>query len=67
MLGRLTVEVNSETPMGEPHLILAWPVGIEGRKHRTGAALFGVEGDLRAVAEAVLIELDELPDSARGD
>jgi hypothetical protein len=66
MLGRLTVEIRAETPMGEPHLIAAWPIAVDGRKHRTGAALFSADGDVRAVAEAVLIELDELPGAARG-
>jgi hypothetical protein len=65
MLGRLTVEVRAATPMGEPHLIIAWPIGRDGRKHRTAAALLSAEGDVRAVAEAVLIELDALPGAAR--
>ena len=66
MLGRLTVDVREDTPMGEPHLIVAWPIEVDGRKHRTGAALFSADGEVRAVAEAILIELDQLPDSARG-
>jgi hypothetical protein len=66
MLGRMTVEIHGATPMGEPHLITAWPIEVDGRKHRTGAALFSAGGDVRAVAEAVLIELDELPGAARG-
>lgn len=66
MLGRLTVELRSDTPLGEPHLITAWPIGREGRKISTGAALFSADGDLRALGEAVLIQLDELPGGARG-
>ena len=65
MLGRLTVEVRDATPMGEAHLITAWPIASDGRKHRTGAALFSAAGDLRAVAEAVLIQLEEVPGAAR--
>jgi hypothetical protein len=67
MLGRMTVELRGETPIGEPHLITARPIGSEGRKHRTGAALYSAEGELRAIAEAVLIELAEVPGAARGD
>jgi hypothetical protein len=66
MLGRLTVEIHGPTPMDEPHLIIAWPIEVDGRKHRTGAALLSAEGEARAVAEAILIELDELPGAARG-
>ena len=66
MLGRLTVEIREAAPMEQPHLIIAWPIDVDGRKHRTGAALLSADGDVRAVAEAVLIELDELPGAARG-
>ena len=67
MLGRLTVEIHRPTPMDEPHLIIAWPIEVNGRKHRTAAALLSATGDVRAVAEALLIELDELPGAARSD
>ena len=65
MLGRLTVEIRDPPPMDEPHVITAWPIDVDGRKHRTGAALLSADGEARAVAEAVLIELDELPGAAR--
>jgi hypothetical protein len=66
MLGRMTVEIRADVRLGEPHVITAWPIDSEGRKHRTGAALFSAGGELRALAEAVLIELESVPKAARG-
>ncbi|HET6968528.1 MAG TPA: hypothetical protein VFI44_09635, partial [Ornithinibacter sp.] len=43
---------------GEPHVVLAWQRGSEGRKHRSGSALFSAGGDLLARAEATWIAVD---------
>jgi hypothetical protein len=34
---------------GEPHVVIAWPIGREGRKWLAGAALFAPDGELCAV------------------
>ena len=34
---------------GEPHVVIGWPIGREGRKWHAGAAIFGPHGELCAV------------------
>jgi hypothetical protein len=64
VLGRLTVDLREPVPMGEPYAIAAWPVGSDGRKQIAGAALLNAAGHALAVAEALLIEIEKLPDAA---
>ena len=57
MLGRLAVELIGPIEQGAPHVVVGWPLGKEGRKHRAGSAILTAEGRLRALARALLIEL----------
>jgi hypothetical protein len=43
---------------GEPHVVIGWPIGRDGRKWIAGAAIFGPEGDLRVMGRqtAALVE-----------
>lgn len=49
LLGTFTVEVHGTVPTGRELVVLAWPVGREGRKRHCGTAL--LDGD-RVVASA---------------
>ena len=55
MRGRLAARIDRLPEPGEPHVVLAWPLGEEGRKLYAGTALLTAEGEARARARAVWI------------
>ncbi len=57
VLASLTVELRQRPRAGERHVAAAWPVGSDGRKHRSGSALYDAAGGVLAVADALWIEL----------
>jgi len=57
VLASLTVELRERPRAGERHVVAAWPVGSEGRKHHSGSALYSATGRVLAVADALWIEL----------
>jgi hypothetical protein len=58
VLGTMAARVHGLPTPGEPHVVLAWQRGSEGRKHHSGSALFTAAGDLLARAEATWIAVD---------
>ena len=52
LLGRLAAEIVAPVEGGEPHVVLGWPVGADGRKRFAGSAVFGVDRGLRAYARS---------------
>jgi len=52
LLGRLAAEVVAPVEGGEPHVVLGWPVGAEGRKRFAGSAVFPADGALCAYARS---------------
>ena len=54
-LARYAVRVVAPVAAGEEHVIVAWPIAYDGRKHHAGAALLSAGGDVLAVARALLI------------
>ncbi|HSI81676.1 MAG TPA: hypothetical protein VK919_13595 [Solirubrobacterales bacterium] len=61
VLARLTARLERSVAAGEPHVIVAWPIGADGRKHHTGSALFDRGGALCGIARALWIELRNQP------
>lgn len=57
VLGRLAAEIQRPLAAGEPHVVVAWPLGRDGRKREAGTAIFDAGGELRARARALWIEL----------
>lgn len=57
LLGTLTVRIDRPVAVGEPHVVVAWPLSVEGRKKRGASALLDADGRACAVAEAVWIEV----------
>ncbi|MBJ38612.1 MAG: hypothetical protein CMD83_09140 [Gammaproteobacteria bacterium] len=53
MLGRMTAEVERPAPAGADYLVTGWRVGIEGKKHFAGTAVFDASG--RRVARALAV------------
>jgi hypothetical protein len=57
LLGRLAAEIKHPLAVGEPYVIVAWPIQRDGRKLNTGSALYSADGELHAVGRAVWIEV----------
>ena len=56
LLARISAEVVAPVEIGAEHVVVAWPIEADGRKHHAGSALFSAEGELLAVARALMIE-----------
>jgi hypothetical protein len=56
VLGRLAAKVEALPRAGEHCVVVAWPLGDEGRKAYAGTALYGDSGRLLGVARATWIE-----------
>jgi hypothetical protein len=56
VLGRLAARVEALPEAGEPCVVVAWPLGDEGRKAYAGTALFGRGGRLLGAARATWIQ-----------
>ena len=51
VLASLTVELRERPRAGERHVVAAWPVASDGRKHHSASALYDATGWALAVAE----------------
>ena len=56
VLGRLAARVEALPEAGERCVVVAWPLGEEGRKAYAGTALYGEGGRVLGVARATWIE-----------
>jgi hypothetical protein len=59
VLASLTARLGCAVRTGEPHTILSWALGEEGRKHWSAAALYDADGILTCASRALWIELKE--------
>ena len=57
VLASLAARLGCAVRVGEPHTILSWALEVEGRKHRSAAALYDSDGILTCVSRALWIEL----------
>jgi hypothetical protein len=55
VLGRLAAHVEHLPHPGEPCLVMAWPLGEDGRKLYAGTALYGEDGRVLGAARATWI------------
>jgi hypothetical protein len=58
-LARMGARLDGPVRVGEQHVVAAWPVEKDGRKHFAGSAVLGADGRLLAIAEALLIQVGE--------
>jgi hypothetical protein len=56
VLGRLAARIERVPDVGEPCVVVGWPLGRDGRKLYAGTALFTAGGELLARARATWIE-----------
>lgn len=46
--GRMTVAIDAPIRVGEPHVVIGWPILAEGRKLHAGTAIFDAQGRVLA-------------------
>lgn len=56
VLGRMAARIDREPNVGDRCIVIAWPLGDDGRKLYAGTALLSEEGDVLAVARQTWIE-----------
>jgi hypothetical protein len=54
-LARFGVRIDAPVVAGAEHVIIGWPVAVDGRKQHAGSAVFSADGALLAAARALLI------------
>jgi hypothetical protein len=57
VLGEMQAHVDRRVHVGESCTVIGWRLGSEGRKHRSGTAIFDQDGELCARALATWIEM----------
>jgi hypothetical protein len=57
VLARLTAAIDKRPATGDRLVIAAWPLGADGRKHRSASAVYDEHGVVLARAEALWIEV----------
>ncbi len=55
MLGRITGKITQRAKAGQDYLVTGWRIGIEGKKHFAGTAVFDHDSNLLAAAKSVWI------------
>jgi hypothetical protein len=55
VLATMTASIRDLPLVGEPHVVMAWPRGQEGRKYYSGTCLYAADGRLLAQADAIWI------------
>jgi len=56
LLGRMAARLLGPVHPSEPHVVIGWPLGRDGRKFHSGTALFSASGQPRAFARATWIK-----------
>lgn len=62
VLGRFVTRLDTPVAVGEEHVVVSWPLAVDGRKRHAASAILSANGELLALARALLIE----PRSAGG-
>lgn len=57
VLGRIALQRTGAVVPGEPHVVVGWTTGAEGRKTHTATALHAPDGSVLAIARATWIAL----------
>lgn len=52
----MSTRIDAPVRAGAEHVVVAWPIARDGRKHRAGSAVLSAAGEPLAVAEALLID-----------
>ncbi len=55
-LAQMTARIDAPVPVGEEHVVIAWPIEVDGRKRLAGSAVLSSSGTALALARVLLIE-----------
>jgi len=55
-LARLAARIDAPVPAGEEHVVIAWPLEVDGRKRHAGSAVLSADGETLALARALMVE-----------
>ena len=47
-LGRMIARIDAPVAVGAEHVVIAWPISADGRKHQAGAAVLSADGEVLA-------------------
>jgi hypothetical protein len=61
MLVKQATRIHAPIPAEEEHVVIAWPIEADGRKHHAGAAVLSADDEILAVCRAMLIEPRSAP------
>jgi hypothetical protein len=64
VLGRMASHIVSDVIPNQTYIVTGWSLGIEGRKHYAGTALYAPSGELVAYARATWVLLGKSPSNA---
>jgi hypothetical protein len=56
VLARVTARIDRPATAGDQHVVIAWPLEVDGRKRLAGSALLSAEGETLAISRALMIE-----------
>jgi len=56
MLVRQSTEIHRPVAAGAEHVVIAWPIEIDGRKRHAGSAVLSAEGEVLATARVLMVE-----------
>jgi hypothetical protein len=56
MLVRESAEILAPIEAGVEHVVIGWPIAVEGRKREAGTAVLSAEGEPLAVARVMMVE-----------
>jgi len=57
-LARMSARIDASAVAGEEHVVVAWPIERDGRKHHAGSAVLSAQGEPLATAHALLIDTE---------
>jgi hypothetical protein len=55
LLARFSARIDAPVAAAAEHVVIGWPIAIDGRKYHAGSAIFSRDGALLAAARALLI------------
>ena len=55
-LVRMGTQIEAPIVAGAEHVVVSWPLGVDGRKRHAASAVLTAEGDVLAVSRVLLVQ-----------
>ena len=59
LLGKMAAQIVTPVYKGEKIVVMAWKIGVEGRKHYAGTVLYGEDGQVKSYCSNIWIALSK--------